>query len=646
MQTEAARTQLHEAIEAVADGFALFDAEDRLVMCNSVYRRYFAVVADKVVPGTPWSEFFRAGVERGLFGVNAETLEAEIARTVAARRGGGTVERRVAGDRWLRITNHPTADGGLVGVYLDVTDLKQRQQELQALVEETKAARTQLHEAIEAVSEGFVLYDAEDRLVIFNSRFRDFLFDVGDAVEVGKTFEAIIRAAADQGLIPFGAGGKEAWIADRLAAHRDPRGPRELRLSNGRWVKTSERKTGDGGVVGVYTDITELKEREVQLGELVDSLAQARDQAMEATRTKSQFLANMSHELRTPLNAVIGLAEMLHEDAEDLGQVDFIEPLERINRAGKHLLNLINEILDLSKIEAGKIEMVSEDFDVAGMIGEVGTMGRPLAEKNNNTLTIDVADDVGSMHADTTRVRQVVFNLLSNACKFTEKGQIGINIRRLADPAGDSIAFAVTDTGIGITEEQMSRLFREFSQADASTTRKYGGTGLGLTISRRLCQVMGGDIDVESELGVGTTFTATIPARVPDIVERSEDTDPVTSQRPPAARKPQSNVVLVIDDDDTVRELMVRHLARDGIEVITAATGEAGIKLARARRPGVITLDVLMPKLDGWEVLRRLKSDPELAAIPVVMVTILDDKSKGYALGVSVTRDMSGLCTR
>ena len=389
-------------------------------------------------------------------------------------------------------------------------------------------------------------------------------------------------------------------------------------------------------MVGVYTDITELKEREVQLGDLVDNLAQARDQAMEATRTKSQFLANMSHELRTPLNAVIGIAEMLHEDAEDLGQDDFIEPLDRINRAGKHLLNLINEILDLSKIEAGKIELLSEDFTVATMIDEVATMAKPLADKNTNVLTVDCADDVGAMHADITRVRQVVFNLLSNACKFTDNGEVTVTVRRNAGPSGDIISFAVADTGIGISEDQMVRLFQEFGQADASTTRKFGGTGLGLTISLRLCNLMGGDIGVESEVDVGTTFTATIPVHVADILDAGdEDEAGETVEAGDAAPEQRGNQVLVIDDDATVREMMVRHLGRDGVEVVTANGGAEGLKMARELRPSVITLDVLMPNVDGWQVLHQLKADPQLAAIPVVMVTILDDKNKGYALGAA-----------
>ncbi len=535
-------------------------------------------------------------------------------------------------------TQFSTHLGLAIDRYQQNEALRREIEERERAESSAEAARTQLSEAIAAISEGFVLYDSDDRLVLCNDRFVDFFGPAGARVKQGIAFPDLIAALAESGIVPFGDLTREEWIANRVATHRQPRDPLEMRLNNGRWVRITERPTADGGIVGVYSDVTELKQRELQLGELVDSLAQARDQAMEATRTKSQFLANMSHELRTPLNAVIGIAEMLHEDAEDLGQDDFIEPLTRINRAGKHLLNLINEILDLSKIEAGRIEMLSEEFDVAGLIEEITTVSRPLAEKNGNDLKVSLADGVSSMRADPTRVRQIVFNLVSNACKFTEQGEIALRVTRLAaDASGpERLRFRVSDTGIGISEDQMGRLFQEFSQADASTTRRYGGTGLGLAISLKLCEMMGGTITVDSVLGEGTTFEAIIPVSVPDIVEDGEEATPAGERGgggPGTAGN--RNLVLVIDDDATVRDLMCRHLAHDDIEVLTAASGEEGLALARERRPGVITLDVLMPGLDGWAVLQQLKADPDLAGIPVVMVTILDDRNRGYALGAA-----------
>ena len=552
----------------------------------------------------------------------------------------GTREQYIDGDIWLQISDHQTAEGGTVSTYTDVTELKNRQKQQQELIDqlqeahaEAEGARTQLFEAIEAIADGFALFDADDRLVMSNNVYKEYFSEVEDKVAPGTPWKDFFRAGIERGIFEIDADEAEAELERTFEIRQSERSVLR-QVSDGRWLQITHHRTADGGLVAIYSDITELKQREVQLGELVDNLAQARDQAMEATRTKSQFLANMSHELRTPLNAVIGIAEMLREDAEDDGLNEFVEPLDRIDGAGKHLLNLINEILDLSKIEAGKIEMLSEDFEVKTMLDEVSTMVQPLAQKNHNTLTIDCADDVGQMHADATRVRQIIFNMLSNACKFTDKGTVAVTVRREATKRGDTLSFAVADTGIGISEAQMARLFQEFSQADASTTRKYGGTGLGLTISQRLCKLMGGDISVESEPDVGTTFTATLPANVADIREDGEVTYEagVPISRGIGGR---GNLVLVIDDDVTVRNLMERHIAKDGVEVVTASDGKEGLKLARELNPAVITLDVLMPGADGWQVLRELKADSVLAQIPVVMCTILDDENKGYALGAA-----------
>jgi len=355
-----------------------------------------------------------------------------------------------------------------------------------------------------------------------------------------------------------------------------------------------------------------------------------------ASRHKSQFLANMSHELRTPLNAIIGYSEMLQEEADDLGEASFLPDLQKINAAGKHLLGLINDILDLSKIEAGKMDLYLEQFDVAGMVRGAAAIARPLMEKNANALEVRCADDLGVMRADLTKVRQALFNLLSNASKFTDHGTVTVNVRRESGEDGDWVTFAVADTGIGMTEKQLGRLFEAFSQAEASTRSKYGGTGLGLAISRQFCRMMGGDITVDSAVGQGSTFTIRLPAAVADPALTSPAVIEASDALP--AGVPESDgraTILVVDDDPAVRDLMQRLLSREGFRVESAAGGEDGLRLARVLRPDLITLDVLMPGLDGWAVLTALKADSELADIPVIMLTMLDDKSVGYALGAS-----------
>jgi signal transduction histidine kinase/CheY-like chemotaxis protein len=357
-----------------------------------------------------------------------------------------------------------------------------------------------------------------------------------------------------------------------------------------------------------------------------------------ASRHKSQFLANMSHELRTPMNAIIGVSEMLLEDARDLGHSDQVEPLERILRAGRHLLALINEILDLSKIEAGKMELELDSFPVEPLVRDVATTVGPTAEKNDNRIEVRCADALGTMHADQTRIRQALLNLAANAAKFTERGVVTISAVRESGEGGEWIVFRVADTGIGMTPEQTGRLFQDFTQADSSTTRKYGGTGLGLAISRRFCRMMGGDITVESEPGRGSTFTIRLPAFVEDVVAATgtgAPAPPAVASVPARTARREAPHILVVDDDPTVRELMTRHLTKEGFKVLTAPDGIGGLAEARRAHPAAITLDVMMPGIDGWTVLAALKGDPELADIPVVLVTIVEDRQRGYALGAT-----------
>jgi adenylate cyclase len=341
----------------------------------------------------------------------------------------------------------------------------------------------------------------------------------------------------------------------------------------------------------------------------------------------------MSHELRTPMNAIIGVGEMLLEDARDLAREEEIEPLTRILRAARHLLAVINDILDLSKIEAGKMELNLESFAIAPLLEDVASTVRGLATTNGNVLRVECAPDAGTMVADAMRVRQALLNLASNAVKFTEKGQVTIAAARASGAAGEEIALRVSDTGIGMAADQTARLFQDFTQADASTTRKYGGTGLGLAISRRFCRMMGGDITVESTPGRGSTFTIRLPVRVDLATVAEAPREPVAAPKPRAVGR-GGRSVLIVDDDPTVRDLMARFLERQGFDVVTAADGLEGLALAREHHPAAITLDIMMPGVDGWTVLAAIKGDPALADIPVILVTIVDEKQRGYALGV------------
>jgi signal transduction histidine kinase/CheY-like chemotaxis protein len=345
-----------------------------------------------------------------------------------------------------------------------------------------------------------------------------------------------------------------------------------------------------------------------------------------ASQHKSQFVASMSHELRTPLNAIIGLTEMMVSNAPRFGTEKAAEPLRRVHRAGTHLLGLINQVLDLSKIEAGKLELSPETVNLAPLLEDVIGTARQLAEQNKNRLVLEAQENLGQLTVDPMRLRQILLNLLSNSCKFTKQGEVKLGVKRVVD-GRNWIEIAVADTGIGMTPEQQAKLFEEFTQADSSTARQYGGTGLGLAITRKLARMMGGDVTVASEPGKGSVFTVRLPG--------SADSQARSSSGSDGRRSPTAGCVLVIDDDATARELIADHLKAEGFSVATAAGGVEGLKLARELRPTAITLDVMMPDLDGWSVLAALRQDPELAEIPVIMITIVDEHRRGIALGAA-----------
>ncbi len=381
------------------------------------------------------------------------------------------------------------------------------------------------------------------------------------------------------------------------------------------------------------TEVNEkLSDLNLKLSDANTKLSERGRELAEASLAKSQFLANMSHELRTPLNAIIGYSEMIQEDVQEKGINDFIPDLKKIREAGKHLLGIINDILDLSKIESGNVSLHVEEFKISMMIQDLGTTAAPLIEKNDNKLEIQVQENIGMMRGDIKRLRQILLNLLSNAAKFTENGTITVAASRENCDQNDWIVFQVSDTGIGMTDEQKSKVFQAFSQADTSVTRKFGGAGLGLVISKRFCQMMGGSITFESEPGKGSSFCVRLPA-IPADAKKESGLDLMIDLAP--QRSTPNGIVLVIDDDRSARDLMVRMVSREGFRVVTAWGGEEGLRLARDLEPSIITLDAFMPGVDGWSVLKELKSDPNLGKIPVIMVTMEEDKEKGLLLGAS-----------
>ena len=562
-----------------------------------------------------------------------------------------------------------SADGrvaGLIGTIIDNTDKKraERHGEMEHAVtrvlSEAETGSEALAKVIQTIcaSLGWACgvhwrWDEASLLLRCNESWH--IADALVAEYVGASFKTVHEAPAwtpDAAPLPA-AGGlvRRAWAMAKPVSFRDIREERTFRR-RGAAVKAGLHSafafpvmagSQPLGVMEFYSrEVGEPGEDELRImdaiGRQVGQFLRRRDSEARsaeletASSNKSQFLANMSHELRTPLNAIIGYSELLMEDLPDAAvQAD----LRKIHSSGKHLLELINDVLDLSKIEAGRMELHPEDFEVSPLVRDVVETVRPIAEKNGNHVALVCAADAGTVHADLTRVRQALLNLASNAVKFTKDGTVTLTATRHAIPGHETIMLEVKDTGIGMTVEQVGKLFRDFQQADASTTRKYGGTGLGLAISRRICRMMGGDILVQSVPGAGSTFTIQLPCGP------GAKPQPVAGKEPAAAlarasTAPESApLVLVVDDDAAVREYMERFLEREGYRVIAAADGIQALALAREHHPTAVTLDVMMPQLDGWTVLAAIKGDPALADIPVILVTIVDEKQRGYSLGAT-----------
>lgn len=402
------------------------------------------------------------------------------------------------------------------------------------------------------------------------------------------------------------------------------------------FVKVSTLTVKDFFETSISLDALEqkIKERTLELQqkneELIQShqeLARTRDEALQANRAKAVFLTNMNHELRTPLNAIINYGEMLHEELTDLGHEEVTEDVQRIIGSGKHLLLLIEDILDMAGIEVGRVELKVTQFKVVELLQEVVDVVRPVAKQNNNELQVALHPKLDQMQADRHRVHQIVFNLLSNACKFTQNGQISLTAEPITHTNQPFLQLAIRDTGIGLSAEQINKMFQPFVQVDSSTTRKYGGTGLGLALTKHFCDMMGGTVQVTSDYGTGSTFTVQLPL--------------FSTKRPVALAPAEFNnsdnqpVILVIDDDPIIREILTRYLEKEGYKVATASGGHMGISLAQSVQPLAITLDVMMPDMDGWTVLQHLRSNPHTAHVPVVMLTLVDDKERGMNLGAT-----------
>ncbi len=480
-----------------------------------------------------------------------------------------------------------------------------------------------LRATLENMAQGVAMYDAEHRLVTWNELFRVYLDMPDEFLGTDRTFSDYIRYLGERG--EFGDKDVEEELKKRVAVLNKSHSFERVR-PDGTVLEVRRDPVPGGGFIAIYTDITERKKAET-------ALRQAKEAAESASKTKSAFLANMSHELRTPLNAIIGYSELLSEDAADRGDKAAIGDLDKIQAAGKHLLNLINDILDLSKIEAGRMEVYLERVFLARMMDEVKTIVDPMMNKNGNKFVVECPENIGSLRTDLTKLKQCLINLLGNAAKFTKEGTVTLRVSR-HKAAGDEeiVAFEIEDQGIGMTPEQIGRLFQAFTQADSSTTRNFGGTGLGLTITKHFVTMLGGDIAVKSVPGKGSTFTVTIGDQDRHAAEPLDAADmPVSDSIADAS----AIRVMIVDDDIAVHDVLSSTLGKQGYSLSHARDGAEALEMMRKNPPDIVTLDVQMPNIDGWSVLGVMKSDPDLEHIPVIMMTIVDDRNLGFSLGAS-----------
>ncbi len=509
----------------------------------------------------------------------------------------------------------------LLGISEDVTDI--RHAALDVAYNEQR-----FRSIVDTAAEGIVTIDEHGIVLTFNQAATQ-IFGYGEDEVVGHNVSMLMpdpdRSRHDGYLANYLASGdaKIIGVGRDVTGVRRNGTPFPMRLSIG-----EASMDGRPTFTGIVHDLTAEKDNERRL-------VMAMQDAEKANRAKSDFLATMSHELRTPLNAIIGYSEMLVEDAEKGESVeDLADDLGKIRNAGRHLLGLINDVLDLSKIEAGGVEVDVTAFSADVLMQEVVDTIRPLIEKSGNRFDVEIGEEISEIRTDPARLRQILINLLGNAAKFTRDGIVRLTVSLRSNSAKDEreLLIQVSDTGIGIEKQQLERVFVAFSQADVSTSRNYGGTGLGLAITRSFCELLGGTIKVKSTPGKGSTFSVVLPVNLPQT-----DADPVQTTVNDNGAEPlrRSGTILVIEDDQAARDLLVGQLRAAEWRVAEASSGVEGLKLARQIRPCAIVLDVIMPELDGWAVLKILKNDPELSQIPVVLCTIVDDRKKGFALGAA-----------
>lgn len=643
--------QLNSALSSMQNGIHLLDKDLKFIFCNDQFLEHLDLPRSLVEPGVHIAESIKFRVNRGDFGSGPKDekiqevvglyTDPSFQRTESTLDNGRTIE--------FKLSHIPNGDK--VGVTSDITELKNKEidllaknEEMERIQDDLKDSKQRIAKVIQSSPDGIITIDQKGIIQSFSASAERIFGYFSDEV-IGRNVKILmpkeVALEHDYYLEKYILGEPSTIVGTIRIVDAKRKDGSIFKMD----LRVEVIELGDGEVmyIGTTRDITIQLQMEAEVNK-------AREDAMAANAAKSAFLANMSHELRTPMNAIIGYSEMLAEDADDDGLDDMHEDLQKITAAGKHLLSLINDVLDLSKIEAGKMELYIEAFNVSDVANEVADTAQNLVKTNGNTLVVEIGEGLEKLDGDLTKTRQMLFNLISNAAKFTENGTITLAVEKYENRGSDWVRFSVSDTGIGIPADKLDKIFQEFSQADDSTTRNYGGTGLGLSLTRRFAQMMGGDIRVESEEGRGSSFIIEIPMKVTKQhegleVEASMDVTDDNTAIAAAKTSPdlllstlervhkEKPLVLVVDDEQSARDLLTRSLELEGCEVKAARDGNEGLKMAADLTPDLITLDIMMPGMDGWTVLRQIKADKNLRDIPVLMVSMIGDRGMSYELG-------------